>query len=73
MAPLLALHPIQGDSLIFSGMLRLTVFADHDLKHSLAGGANVNIADRDGVTPLTHAKRREYREMAGILTAAGAR
>jgi len=26
-------------------MIRLTVFADHDLKHSLAGGANVNLEE----------------------------
>jgi glycosyltransferase involved in cell wall biosynthesis len=26
-------------------MIRLTVFADHDLKHSLAGGANVNLQE----------------------------
>jgi ankyrin repeat protein len=36
-------------------------------------GANVNIADRDGVTPLSHAKRRGYTEIARILTAAGGR
>lgn len=36
-------------------------------------GANVNLADRDGVTPLTHAKRRGYREMMRILEAKGAR
>jgi ankyrin repeat protein len=35
-------------------------------------GANVNIADRDGVTPLTHAKRRGYSEMAHILISGGA-
>ena len=36
-------------------------------------GASVNIADRDGVTPLTHAKRRGYAEMARILIGAGGR
>lgn len=34
-------------------------------------GANVNIADRDGVTPLVHARRRGYSEMAAILERAG--
>lgn len=34
-------------------------------------GANVNIADRDGVTPLNHARRRGYSEMAAILERAG--
>ena len=36
-------------------------------------GANVNIADRGGTTPLQLAKARGYGEMVGILTAAGAR
>ena len=36
-------------------------------------GANVNIADREGVTPLQHAKRRGYAVMVRILEAKGAR
>jgi ankyrin repeat protein len=36
-------------------------------------GANVNIADRSGATPLTLAKRRGYGEMVAILEKAGAR
>jgi ankyrin repeat protein len=36
-------------------------------------GANVNIADRDGVTALAHAKRRGFSAMVRILTAAGGR
>jgi ankyrin repeat protein len=36
-------------------------------------GADPNIADRDGVTPLAHARNRGYREIARILEAAGAR
>ena len=36
-------------------------------------GADVNIADRDGVTPLWHARRSGYAEMVRILEAAGAR
>lgn len=36
-------------------------------------GANVNIADRGGQTPLTLAKRRNYTEMVNVLDAAGAR
>lgn len=39
----------------------------------LAGGANVNIADRDGLTPLAHARRRGFREMAQVLEQAGGR
>jgi uncharacterized protein len=36
-------------------------------------GANVNIPDRQGITPLGHAKGRGYAEMVRILEAAGAR
>jgi ankyrin repeat protein len=36
-------------------------------------GANPNIADRDGVTPLQHARSRGYTAMAEMLQAAGGR
>ena len=36
----------------------------------LAAGADPRIADRDGVTPLAHAKRRGYSDMAKLLEAA---
>jgi ankyrin repeat protein len=36
-------------------------------------GASPNIADREGVTPLAHAKRRGFANMVRILTAAGGR
>ena len=36
-------------------------------------GADVTIADRDGVTPLAHARRANYAGMVRILTEAGAR
>jgi ankyrin repeat protein len=36
-------------------------------------GANVNLADRDGVTPLAHARRRGFGEMASILEKRGAK
>jgi ankyrin repeat protein len=36
-------------------------------------GANVNIADRDRVTPLTHARRRGFTHMVRILEGRGAR
>ena len=35
-------------------------------------GANVNLADGEGVTPLAHAERAGYEEIAAILVAAGA-
>ena len=39
----------------------------------LKAGANPNIPDRQGVTPLGHARQRGYGEMVRILEAAGAR
>ena len=36
-------------------------------------GADVNLGDRDGVTPLEHARSRGYDEIAQVLRAAGAR
>jgi ankyrin repeat protein len=43
------------------------------LKALVEAGANVNLADRSGATPLTLAKRRGYAEMVAILEKAGAR
>jgi ankyrin repeat protein len=43
------------------------------LKALVGAGANVNLADRAGATPLTLAKARGYAEMVAILEAAGAR
>ena len=38
----------------------------------IAHGADVNIADGDGMTPLSHARQRGYREIEAQLLAAGA-
>jgi ankyrin repeat protein len=43
------------------------------LRALVEAGADVNIADRQGNTPLQHARRRGYVEMARILEAAGGR
>ncbi len=43
------------------------------MRHLVAAGADVNQADRSGVTPLRHAERLGHREMATILRAAGGR
>lgn len=43
------------------------------LKALVDAGANVNLNDRRGVSPLAMARDRGYREMAGILEKAGAR
>jgi ankyrin repeat protein len=39
----------------------------------VARGASVSLADRDSVTPLERARRRGYRDIERVLTAAGAR
>jgi ankyrin repeat protein len=43
------------------------------LRALVQAGADVNIPDRQGTTPLQHARRRGYSEMARILEAAGAK
>ena len=43
------------------------------LKALVDAGADVNIPDKQGITPLQHARRRGYVEMARILEQAGAR
>jgi ankyrin repeat protein len=43
------------------------------LKALVDAGANVNLADRSGETPLALAKKRGFGEMAKILQGAGAR
>jgi ankyrin repeat protein len=43
------------------------------LAHLVQAGADVNLADRNGQTPLALARGRGYREMIAILEKAGAR
>jgi ankyrin repeat protein len=43
------------------------------LKALVAAGANVNLADRHGVTPLARARAAGYRDMVAVLEQAGAR
>ena len=46
-----------------------TEITDMLLKH----GADPNIADRNGVTPLMHARERKYNEIEKLLIKAGAK
>ena len=43
------------------------------VRELVGAGASVTIADRDGVTPLVHARRHGYAAIAAILESAGAR
>jgi len=43
------------------------------LKMLVDAGCNVNIPDADGVTALTHARRKKYGQMVDILDKAGAK
>jgi ankyrin repeat protein len=67
------------NNLGWTALLEAVILGDGGAAHTeivrllVAAGANVNIPDRDGVTPLVHAKRAHYSEMVRILSAAGAR
>ena len=67
------------NNLGWTALLEAVILGDGGPAHTeivrlLVGAcANVNIADRDGVTPLAHAKRRNYSTMVRILSDAGAR
>lgn len=43
------------------------------LKQLIDAGADVNLADGEGVSPLAHARQRGYKVMIGMLETAGAR
>jgi ankyrin repeat protein len=67
------------NNLGWTALLEAVILGDGGQRHTeivrllVEAGANVNIADRDGVTALTHAKRRGYAEMVRILSVAGGR
>jgi ankyrin repeat protein len=60
-------------------LLEIVILGDGGPRHVevtklvLAAGANPNIADRDRVSPLQHARRRGQREVAVLIEAAGGR
>jgi ankyrin repeat protein len=60
-------------------LLEIVILGDGGPRHVavarmvLAAKADPNLADRDGVTPLTHARRKGQREVAALIEAAGGR
>jgi hypothetical protein len=67
------------NNLGWTALLEAVILGDGGPAHTeiiqllVAAGAKVNLADRQGVTPLAHARERNYRALAGVLERAGAR
>ncbi len=67
------------NNLGWTALMESIVLGDGGTAHTdtlaalVKAGANVDIADRDGVTPLSHARRRGFTAMTEILERAGAR
>ncbi len=67
------------NNLTWTALMESIVLGDGGKRHTetlralVAAGANVNIPDRAGITPLAHARGRGYKEMVAILEKAGAR
>lgn len=65
------------NNLGWTALIEAIVLGDGGARHQtivrdlIAAGADVNIADRNGLTPLGLARRRGYREMMEMLVAAG--
>lgn len=62
----------------WTALLEAIILGGGDAAHTevvrqlVAAGADVNLADGQGVTPLAHAEQRMYAEIVEILRAAGA-
>ena len=73
------IHVDHVNNLGWTALLEAVILGDGGPAHVeivrmlVAAGAKVNLADREGVTPLQHAKGRGYREIAAILERAGGR
>lgn len=67
------------NNLGWTGLLEAIILSDGGPRHQqivdllLAHRADVNLADKNGVTPLRHAKQRGFREIQARLEAAGGR
>jgi ankyrin repeat protein len=67
------------NNLGWTALLEAVILGDGGARHTeivkllIAHGANVNLADKQGVTPLAHAEQRSQRAVRELLRAAGAR
>lgn len=67
------------NNLGWTALLEAIILGDGGPRHTavvrylVEAGADANLADGGGVTPLAHAQKRGYREMVEILQKAGAR
>jgi uncharacterized protein len=67
------------NNLGWTALLEAIILGDGGRSHTevvrllVGAGANVNLADGEGVTPLEHAQLRGYEEIVRILESAGAR
>ena len=67
------------NNLGWTALLEAVILGDGGAAHTeivrllVEAGANANLADRDGITPLAHAKKSGYSGLVRVLSAAGAR
>jgi ankyrin repeat protein len=67
------------NNLGWTALLEAVILGDGGARHTeivrllLAHGARPGLADRDGVTPLAHARQRGYRAIQALLEQAGGR
>ncbi len=67
------------NNLGWTALLEAIMFGNGDERHTevvrllVEAGADVNLADREGETPLSHARRRGYQNIVVMLEKAGAR
>lgn len=67
------------NNLGWTALLEAILLGDGGPRHTevvrllVEAGADVNLADSNGISPLAHANRRNYQQIMEILSAAGAR